>query len=64
MDMADLSIQTNDLVTFSEAAEILGVSRPTVYNMIERYQLHPVMIGRNRYLLRTEVENLKKLVDK
>ncbi len=58
MDMARLSLNTNDLVTCNEAAKIIGVSRPTIYNMIERFQLHPVMIGRNRYLLRTEVEAL------
>jgi len=60
MDMTELSIKTDDLVTCNGAAVILGVSRPTVYNMIERHQLHPVMIGRNRYLLRTEVLSLKK----
>ena len=60
MNMERLSIRTDDLVTCNKAAEILGVSRPTVYNMIERYQLHPVLIGRNRYLLRAEVERLKE----
>ena len=58
MDMSELTINTSDLLTLSEAAEILKVSRPTVYNLIEKYQLHPVLIGRNRYLLRSEVEAL------
>lgn len=58
MDMARLSLNTNDLVTCNEAAKIIGVSRPTIYNMILRFRLHPVMIGRNRYLLRSEVEAL------
>ena len=60
MDMEKLSIRTDDLVTCNGAAKLLGVSRPTVYNMIERYQLHPVMIGRNRYLMASEVANLKR----
>lgn len=58
MDMADLTIQTDDLVTFSEAAKLLAVSRPTIYNLVTKEQLHPVVIGRNRYLLRTEIEGL------
>ena len=62
MDMEQLSIRTDDLVTCSKAAKMLGVSRPTVYNMIGRHQLHPVVIGRNRYLLRAEVEALKAYI--
>jgi excisionase family DNA binding protein len=58
--MMKLTIHTDDLMTLSDAAEYLGVSRPTIYNMIERLTLHPVLIGRNRYLLRTEVEGIKK----
>ena len=58
MAMADLTISTPDLLTFAEAAELLGISRPTVYNMVSRYQLHPVLIGKNRYLMRSEVEGI------
>ena len=58
MDMSDLSIKTNDLVTFTEAAGMLEVSRPTVYNLVVKEKLHPVIIGRNRYLLKSEVEGL------
>lgn len=59
MGMDELTIKTNDLMTFSEGAILLGVSRPTLYNLVEKQKLHPVLIGRNRYLLRTEVERLK-----
>ncbi len=55
----EITMQTTDLLTFSEAARILGVSRPTVYNLIRTKGLHPVVIGRNRYLLRAEVEVLR-----
>ena len=61
--MDELTIKTNDLVTFSEAADLLKVSRPTLYNYVERQRLHPVLIGRNRYLLRAEVEKLKAEAD-
>ena len=57
--MEELTIRTPDLVTFSEAAKILGVSRPTIYNLIEKQKLHIVAFGRNRYLLRAEIERLK-----
>lgn len=58
MDMNDLTIKTDDLVTFAEAAKLLQVSRPTVYNLVTKEQLHPVLIGRNRYLLRSEIKGL------
>ena len=59
MNMEQLTIKTNDLLNLKDAAKLLGVSRPTVYNLIEKHQLHPLMIGSNRYLLRTEVECVK-----
>ena len=58
MGMEELTITTNDLITFTEAAKILKVSRPTLYNLVSKAQLHPVVIGRNRYLLRSEVERV------
>lgn len=58
MDMTELSIHTSDLVTFTEAAQMLQVSRPTIYNLVLKNKLHPVVIGSNRYLLRTEIERL------
>ena len=58
MDMAELTIETESLVTLSKAAEMLGVSRPTIYNWIKRHRLHPVLVGRNRYLFKHEVDSL------
>ena len=54
-----ITIRTPDLVNFTEASEMLGVSRPTIYNLIEKKKLHIVAFGRNRYLLRAEIERLK-----
>ena len=62
--MDELTIKTTDLVTFSEGATFLDVSRPTLYNLVEKQKLHPVLIGRNRYLLRTEIEQLKTTLRK
>lgn len=58
--MDKLTLNTNDLLTFSDAAKILNVSRPTIYNMVMREKLHPILIGRNRYLFRTEVERFRE----
>ncbi len=55
-----ITITTQDLLTFTNAATILQVTRQTIYNMLERQELHPVVIGRNRYLLRSEVKRLKE----
>jgi len=57
--MAEFTISTSDLLTFAEAAILLGVSRPTIYNMVAKLELHPLTIGKNRYLMRLEVERLK-----
>ena len=52
----------SSLITFTRAASILGVSRPTIYNLIKKHNLHPVVIGRNRYLRIEELEVIKKEV--
>lgn len=59
-DMAELTLNVENLVTFAQAAEELGVSRPTVYNLVEKYRLHPVAIGKNKFILREELEALKR----
>ena len=58
MTMDELTIKTNDLLTFTEAAKILMISRPTLYKLIKKGILHTVSIGNNRYLMRVEVERL------
>lgn len=55
-----VSIETNSLVSFGEAAKILNVSRPTVYNWVRDKKIHPVKIGTNQFLLRVDIEALKK----
>jgi excisionase family DNA binding protein len=50
----------NNLINFSQAAELLSVSRPTIYAMIERGELHPVQIADRQYLKMDEVEQRNK----
>ena len=52
-------IKVENLVTLSEGAKLLKVSRPTIYALVKRGKLHPVAIGRNRYLLIDEIERIK-----
>lgn len=49
----------NNLINFSQAAELLGVSRPTIYAMVERGELHPTQIADRQYIKIEEVESLK-----
>lgn len=49
-----------DLINLSQAAEILGVSRPTVYDFIGRGELEPVRIADRQYLVKGDVEDLKR----
>jgi len=48
------------LVNLSQAAEILEVSYPTVFAFIYRGDLEPVKIADRQFLLRGEVEDLKR----
>jgi len=57
--MTEIIIQVDNLVTFTDAAKELGVVRATVYNLVAKNKLHPVLIGNNRYILRNELELLK-----
>ena len=57
--MEKVTLEIQNLLSFTAAAEILEVSRPTLYKLIKDNKLHPMSIGRNRYILRDEVERLK-----
>ena len=55
--------RVNENVTVSEAVQMLGVTRQTIYNLIERGRLTPLKsqgIGPNRtYFDRAQVEALR-----
>jgi len=55
-----ISIETTNLITFSEAAKLLSISRPTLYKRIKEGILHPISIGRNQYIVRADIETLRK----
>ena len=57
--MSKIELEIENLLTFTNAASILGISRQTLYQYIKREKLHPIAIGGRRFLLRSEVESLK-----
>lgn len=62
--MTEIRLQVSNLLNYSEAARRLGISRPTIYALIDRGELHPVAIAERRYLLTEEVERLKAQAQK
>ena len=56
--MSEIKLQLSNLLNYSQAARMLGVTRVTIYAMIERGNLHPVAIADRRYLFKEEVERL------
>jgi excisionase family DNA binding protein len=58
--MARTKPKTDNLLNFTDAATILGVTRPTVYTMIERGELHPIPVADRQYLDRDAVKKLAR----
>ena len=49
-----------ELINLSQAAELLSVSYPTVFAMMDRGELTPVRIADRQYLVKGAVEELKR----
>ncbi len=58
--MTKITLETKDLLDFTDAAKYLEVSRPTIYALIEEGRLHPISLGKVRYLYVAELEQVKK----
>lgn len=52
--------KTEDLINLSQAAAVLGVSYPTVFALIRRGELVSVKIADRQYLVREDVEELRR----
>jgi excisionase family DNA binding protein len=53
-------VTLQELVNFSEAAQLLGVSRPTIYDWIKKGRLHPIRLADRRFLAKSEVLQVKE----
>ena len=58
--MAKITLESQDLLDFTDAAKYLDVSRPTIYSLIDQERLHPISIGKVRYLYLAELGQVKK----
>jgi len=54
-----MTTKLTDLITQKEAAEIRGVARQSISDLVKRGKLTTVTIGKRKFLLRSEVEKFK-----
>lgn len=59
-DMTEIRLRVENLMDYSDAAKFLGVTRQTVHTWIKQGKFTPIEIGDRRYLLRLQVEKIKK----
>jgi len=59
--MKEIKLEVHNLIHYSEAAKILGVSRQTIHTWVKQGKLKLVAIADRRYLLREDVERLAKV---
>jgi len=55
-----IAYKPGELINLSQAAELLSVSYPTVFALIERGTLESIRIADRQFLVRGDVEELKR----
>jgi len=58
--MTNKPIELHDFVNQTDAAEILGISRMTIWQWIKAGRIQAVIVGGLRMIPRSEVERLKQ----
>jgi len=58
--MSEIRLHVDNLIDFSDAAKMLGVSRQTVHAWVREGKFKLVEIGDRRFLLREELERVIK----
>lgn len=61
--MPNQPIELHDYVTQTRAAELLGVTRMTLYNWLRDGKLQAVRVAGFRMIPQSEVDRLKKEID-
>jgi len=55
----DITFRSTDILSISEAAKELGVTRVTLYRWIDKGKIQSLLFGGYRAIPKTEVERLK-----
>lgn len=58
--MTEVKLKVENLLSYKEAAEILKVSRPAIYWMVDNGKLRSMEIGGKRFVLKEDVKRLQK----
>ena len=58
--MEKITLTTKDLVSIPHASKELGVHFTTVYRWLKKGLFHPITIGEQDFITRTDLETLKK----
>jgi hypothetical protein len=58
--MAKVLLEVSNLFSYADVAIKLGIKRPYIYYLINKHNLTPFVISGTKYLLREQVEVLKK----
>ena len=58
--MPEIRINLDTILSYKQAAEILHITRPAIYWMVSKGKLRSIEIGGKRFIMREDVEKLKK----
>ena len=55
-----IQLEVTQLITISDAAKQLRLSRQSIYKMIRKGRLTPVVIGGVKFLFESEIEKVRR----
>jgi len=56
--MAEIRLKVENLLSYAQAAKLLGVTRPYIYSLVAKGQLRSLEIGGRRFVIKEDVERL------
>jgi len=62
-EVASVSISAKDFLNIMEASKLLGISRSTLYRIIERGEINTKKIGRRTIIRRSDLNNFFEMPD-
>lgn len=58
--MTEVGLRAEDYLSYQQAADMLNVTRPAIYWMVDNGKLQSKEIGGKHFVLKDEVEKLQK----